>query len=436
MDQFLALVPDSAVHGTGARLSIASFLLGAAGPEIYPQWRATAVDTAYRLTGFAKPEPTASDGERYEVFLTFLDQFRDTVAAQGVSLSDRLDAQSLVWALVNYDGGLNWTEAERDALTSWRSGKGTLPPSPGPTMTTPAPVPPVGPPTPIPDDRDLRELADALLLDEPFLDEVVQLLRDKGQMIFYGPPGTGKTYVARELAKWVAGSADRVRLVQFHPSYAYEDFVQGLRPRPNESGFHLVDGPLLEMALAATQDPAHTYVLIIDEMNRGNVARVLGELYFLLEYRDQPARLLYSQDEFRLPSNLHIIGTMNTADRSIALLDTALRRRFYFVPFRPDQPPINHVLARYLDRHHPQLGWLASVVELANQKLADPAAAIGPSHFMREDLDETWARRAWEHSVLPTLEDHFFGQAQRLADFDFDVLRAAVKAPDEDAPAS
>jgi MoxR-like ATPase len=273
-------------------------------------------------------------------------------------------------------------------------------------------------------------------LDEPFLDEVVQLLRDKGQIIFYGPPGTGKTYVARELATWVAGSAERVRLVQFHPSYAYEDFVQGLRPRPNESGFHLVDGPLLEMAAAATLNPGQTYVLIIDELNRGNVARVLGELYFLLEYRDQPARLLYSQQEFRLPSNLHLIGTMNTADRSIALLDTALRRRFYFVPFRPDQPPVSQVLARYLDRHHPQLAWLAAAVERCNKQLDDPSAAIGPSHFMREDLDETWARRAWEHSVLPTLEDHFYGQQHRLADFDFEVLRAAVNAPSEDAPAS
>jgi hypothetical protein len=177
-------------------------------------------------------------------------------------------------------------------------------------------------------------------------------------------------------------------------------------------------------------------VLIVDEMNRGNVARVLGELYFLLEYRDQPARLLYSNDEFRLPSNLHLIGTMNTADRSIALLDTALRRRFYFVPFRPDQPPVNVVLARYLNEHHPHLAWLAEVVERANHQLADPAAAIGPSHFMRADLDETWVRRAWEHSVLPTLEDHFFGQEHKLADFDLEVLRAAVKAPDEDAPAS
>ena len=94
------------------------------------------------------------------------------------------------------------------------------------------------------------------------------------------------------------------------------------------------------------------------------------------------------------------------------------------------------MLARYLDRHHPDLAWLAAAVDRANQLLNDPSAAVGPSHFMRADLDDIWVRRAWEHSVLPTLEDQFFGQEHRLADFALDVLRAAVHAPDDDAPAS
>lgn len=283
---------------------------------------------------------------------------------------------------------------------------------------------------------DLADLAHDLHLDEPFLDEVVQLLRDKGQVIFYGPPGTGKTFVARRLATWMTGSPSRVRLVQLHPSYAYEDFVEGLRPQPDKPGFHRVDGPLLELARAAAADPSHDYVLIIDELNRGNVPRVFGELYFLLEYRNEPARLLYSQEQFRLPANLHLIGTMNSADRSIALLDTALRRRFYFIPFRSDQPPVAQVLGTYLQRRHPHMSWVADVVDRANQLVADPAVAIGSSHFIRDELDDTWVRRAWEHAVLPTLEDHFYGQPQRLAEFDLDRLRAEVSKPDDDAESS
>ncbi len=94
------------------------------------------------------------------------------------------------------------------------------------------------------------------------------------------------------------------------------------------------------------------------------------------------------------------------------------------------------VLASYLTYHHPELAWVGAVVQRANEKLADPAIAIGPSHFMRDDLDATWIRRAWDHSVLPTLEDHFYGQEHRLAEFDLDVLRAEVSPPGEDAPAS
>ena len=136
------------------------------------------------------------------------------------------------------------------------------------------------------------DLAADLYLDEEFLDETVQLIRDKGQVIFYGPPGTGKTFIARRLGNWIAGDPSRVKLVQFHPSYAYEDFVEGLRPQQDKPGFQRVDGPLVSIARAAASDSTHKYVLIIDELNRGNIARVFGELYFLLEYRNEPAQLL------------------------------------------------------------------------------------------------------------------------------------------------
>ena len=178
---------------------------------------------------------------------------------------------------------------------------------------------------------ELDELAEALFLTEPpnFLREIDTLLADKKQVIFQGPPGTGKTYVAQQLANHLAGSKERVTLVQFHPSYAYEDFVRGFRPtlRSGQAGFELRDGPLLRAAERAREEPGEKHFLIIDEINRGNLAKVFGELYYLLEYRDESITLQYQRDEnerFSMPPNLYIIGTMNTADRSIALVDLAL----------------------------------------------------------------------------------------------------------------
>src|SRR5207249_7648824 len=122
-------------------------------------------------------------------------------------------------------------------------------------------------------DGDLAALADDLLLDASELAKIRQLLADKGQCIFYGPPGTGKTYVARRLAHWLAGDEARLETVQFHPSYAYEDFVEGYRPQlvDGQPGFALVDGPLKRLARAAAHDPRHVFVLVVDELNRGNV---------------------------------------------------------------------------------------------------------------------------------------------------------------------
>ena len=233
--------------------------------------------------------------------------------------------------------------------------------------------------------------------------------------------------MARRLAAFLAGTEQRVRLVQFHPSYAYEDFVQGLRPRLTEgqAGFEVRDGPLLTMANAARQDSDSDtkYFLIIDEINRGNLAKVFGELYFLLEYRDQPILLQYSDAPFELPKNLYIIGTMNTSDRSIALVDLALRRRFHFVEFHPDKSPIQGLLKRWLDRNAPNMAWVADVVERANERLNDRQAAVGPSYFMKEGLDDEMVGDTWEHSVLPYIEERLYGEHDRLQEFNLDRLR-------------
>ena len=164
---------------------------------------------------------------------------------------------------------------------------------------------------------------------------------------------------------------------------------------------------------------------MIDEINRGNLAKVLGELYFLLEYRDESIRLQYSDKPFSLPSNLYIIGTMNTADRSIALVDLALRRRFYFVEFHPDEEPVAEVLREWLGANAPGMEWVADVVDKANDKLRnDRHAAIGPSYFMKPDLNEEAVRRVWKHSVLPYIEERRFGEGDGRDEFDLDKLMA------------
>ena len=289
------------------------------------------------------------------------------------------------------------------------------------------------PPKPITEKRtpDIEKLADELLIDSDHLRRIQRLLEDKRQVIFQGPPGTGKTYAAQKLAACLAGTEQRVGLVQFHPSYAYEDFVQGFRPTlvKEQPGFELRDGPLPAMADRARKDPDARHFLIIDEINRGNLAKVFGELYFLLEYRDRPMRLQYTDEQFALPGNLYIIGTMNTADRSIALVDSALRRRFHFVEFHPGKPPVEGLLRRWLERNAPGMSWIADVVDHANHKMNDRQAAIGPSYFMRDGLDDEMVALIWEHNVLPYIEERLHGQHERLDEFILDPLRRECASP-------
>ena len=281
----------------------------------------------------------------------------------------------------------------------------------------------------------VQELAGRLLLPVDFLATVELLLDHKRQVIFQGPPGTGKTFVARKLAVCLAGADERVRLVQFHPSYAYEDFVQGFRParRAGQPGFELRNGPLVDAAERAKAEPGEKHFLVIDEINRGNLAKVFGELYFLLEYRDAELRLLYSDDPFVLPGNLYIIGTMNTADRSIALVDLALRRRFHFVEFHPDKPPVQGLLRHWLMQKASDMTWVADVVDRANAKLDDRQAAIGPSYFMKGDLDIDTVRLIWEHNVRPYVEEHLYGEQERIAEFDLDRLRGEMDGSGPDS---
>ena len=226
-------------------------------------------------------------------------------------------------------------------------------------------------------------------------------------------------------------------MVQFHPSYAYEDFVEGYRPT-GASSFSLQPGPIKRLATRAANAPDERFVLLIDEINRGNLAKVFGELYYLLEYRDEAITLQYSLEPFRLPTNVFIIGTMNTADRSIALLDMALRRRFSFVDLMTDEPPLKGVLQRFLKHKAPDMAFLADMLDFVNAELKDPHASIGPSHFLLKDtrtFNEEKAESIWKHSVLPALADRFFDTPDEMKRFAYAKVRSRT-APDDSVAAA
>ena len=281
-------------------------------------------------------------------------------------------------------------------------------------------------------------LAEDLLWQPTDLQKIIDGLKDKRQVIFQGPPGTGKTYVAKRIAEWCKQHGGDYRIVQFHPSYAYEDFVEGFRPTLTESGqagFKLTEGPLRRIAEQARAKPDTTFILVIDEINRGNLSKVLGELYFLLEYRDEAIRLLYRDKMFSLPENLWFIGTMNTTDRSIALVDAALRRRFYFFNFFPDQPPVEGLLSRWIAKNSPGDAWVADLVDMANGKLEDRHLGIGPSHFMKKDppMDEDRVRFIWEQAIIPHIEEQYFGDENKLKELAFDGLKRELDGAAVDA---
>ncbi len=298
----------------------------------------------------------------------------------------------------------------------------------------------------------IEELAENLYVPAKWLASVEAQLRNKKALVFYGPPGTGKTFIARQLAAYMQPDRTLRPLIQLHPSYTYEHFFEGYRPVPGDGGLQLEKrrGPLKRLC---DEMGDRVGVLILDEMNRANLAAVFGELYYLLEYRDQDdgVELMYAEqaddarsnevERFRLPEELHFIGTMNTADRSVAPIDQALRRRFRFVPLFPNQPPLapnketghQGVLREFLaDRR--ELGWLPAILDKVNERLGDPDGAIGPSHFLREDLSDAAIEDEWKHTILPMVRERVRGRTDlSLDDFDLASLKKIVGAIDDDA---
>jgi 5-methylcytosine-specific restriction protein B len=275
-------------------------------------------------------------------------------------------------------------------------------------------------------DDSLNELARTLLVPEEWLEEVVGQIIQSKQVIFYGPPGTGKTFIGKAIAQHLA-SKENTEIIQFHPSFSYEDFFEGFRPAEKSDGsvsLEKVDGPLKRIAAAARANPDKKYVLIIDEINRGNLAKVFGELYFLLEYRDEEISLMYSKTEkFSLPSNLIFIGTMNTADRSIALVDSAIRRRFKFIHLDPTSEPCSQILTKWLQENKlPSVA--GELLENLNNALSKYEFSVGPAYFMKDkNQSRDNLQLIWKYSIEPLLEEYFYGEwAEKHNEFSFDKI--------------
>lgn len=250
---------------------------------------------------------------------------------------------------------------------------------------------------------------------------LVNLLRIKKNIILQGAPGVGKTFAARRLAYSLMGKKDasRALMVQFHQSYSYEDFIMGYRP--SKDGFELVPGPFYQFCKTAQDDNERDYYFIIDEINRGNLSKIFGELMMLIETdkRGEKLRLLYSNELFSVPKNVHIIGMMNTADRSLAMIDYALRRRFAFFVMEPafEADGFKTIME---DAGNPKYAALVDQVKALNEFIRKDEALgdgfrIGHSYLCpKEEITDEWLNSVVEYELLPLLGEYWFDEADKV----------------------
>ena len=284
---------------------------------------------------------------------------------------------------------------------------------------------------------DKDRFLDSVYMSDEDYNTLVSLVKNKKNIILQGAPGVGKTFAAKRLAYSMMGVKDpnRVMMVQFHQSYSYEDFIMGFRP--SENGFKLKHGVFYEFCKRAEVDSDNDYFFIIDEINRGNLSKIFGELFMLLESdkRGVFLQLLYADEKFSIPENLYIIGMMNTADRSLAMLDYALRRRFAFFNLKPAfesdgfktyQQSLNNDKVNKLIECIKQLN-----LAIKSDETLGEGFCIGHSYFCDLDKSETYERedslgRIVEFELIPLLNEYWFDDVDMVNEWS-NNLRSAIK---------
>jgi 5-methylcytosine-specific restriction protein B len=270
-------------------------------------------------------------------------------------------------------------------------------------------------------------LADVFMTEEQY-ERLKKLLFYKGNVILQGAPGVGKTYLAKKFAYSILGEKNDkyIEMVQFHQNYSYEDFIMGYKPNAT-GGFELKDGVFYDFCKKAAQDPDNKYFFIIDEINRGNMSKIFGELLQLIEvdYRNHPIKLAYNNQDFAVPANVYIIGMMNTADRSLAMIDYALRRRFSFFTMTPafELDSFKQHLNAINNTKLNQL--IDKVIELnkaiKNDSSLGEGFVIGHSYFCHDTLD---LRTIVCYEILPTLREYWFDNEANIQNWEKELLDA------------